>query len=269
MSKSLAINIPNHIFFLCIIISIHISCIQLSQCRILTQEDYTLYFDEYTFDWANADDWHVITADNTRQNGLPPGSTKIVACTLHVQGMKKNLCVHTKAEGGFTLKFQDFPHLNAGWDNMKTPDDGNSAHQDLENDFEQFIKSQSYDSNEDDAYNIELDFLNDDDWNEINAIWNWNIKDQSMQNINDQQQEQLHAQTEQYYDINAMKNDYYDQFYQQLRAQLNDDDDNNFGAHPQHRRLIERDMNDDEEEFLGSIKRMFRRRRRRYCLYIM
>ena len=271
MSKSLAINTLIYISFLSII---HISFfINLTECKILTQEDYTLYFDEYTFDWSNADDWHVITADNTPSNGLKKGTTKIVACTLHVKGMKKNLCVHTKAEGGFTLKFQDFPHIDSrsSFKNVKMPDIEHSAHQDLENDFEQFLKSQ-YDSNEDAVYDIELDFLNDDDWNEINAIWNWNINDKfnNQQNQNQQQYNDQHQDQENYQDMNSndLKNDYYDQFYQQLQEN-NNNAGADFGAHPQHRRLIDSDMNEDQEEFLVSIKRLFRRRYKlhNFCHY--
>lgn len=236
------------IFAIIILLLLDIICIQ---CKILTLEDYTLYFDEYHFDWANADDWHVITADNTPSNGLPKGNTKIVACTLNIKGTKKNLCVHTKAEGGFTLKFQDFPHLNSGFDDVKLP---NSAHQDIENDFEQFLKSQ-YDTNDDE--DIELDFLNDDDWSEINAIWNWNTNtntDTNNDNNNNDNQQQENFEN---MDMNSFKNAYYEQYYQQM----NQNDVKDFGAHPQHRRLKEslstRSMNDDEEELLGKL---FRRR---------
>merc|ERR1712228_736757 len=121
----------------------------------------------------------------------------------------------TKSEGGFTLKFQDFPHSDtSGFTDIEMP---NSAHSDLENEFDAFLKSQ-YDT--DNAYDIELDFMNDDDWSQVNAVWN--IKDNNNDNLQQQKQE-------------------------------------NVGAHPQHRRLYNSD-----DEFLSGLLGHRRRRRRHH-----
>eukprot|EP01083_Nonionella_stella_P303093 1047782_1 len=47
---------------------------------------------------------------------------------------------------------------------------------------------------DDDIYNIELDYLNDDHWNEISTIWNWNT-----QQMNANRMYQEHAQSPQYH----------------------------------------------------------------------
>eukprot|EP01083_Nonionella_stella_P231852 818418_1 len=136
---------------------------QVVQSRVLpqlTQEDYTLYFDEYRFDWSNTDDWNIIPPQNTPYS-------EIIACTLPIQVIKKNVCVQTKSEGGFTLTFDDIPNSNS-----------NASYIDESNDFESFLRS------DDDIYNIELDYLNDDHWNEISTIWNWNTQ-QNQQQMNE------------------------------------------------------------------------------------
>ena len=196
--------------------------LHVTENRLLTQDDYTLYFDEYHFDWDNGGDWHVITADNTQKKD-GKGFTQIVACTLHIKGLKKNLCVHTKSEGGFTLKFQDFPHTDSSaFTDVQMP---NSAHSELDDEFDAFMKSQY----EDDAYDIELDFMNDDDWSEVNAIWN--IKDNSNDNV---QRSQVQVQ---------QQHSYYDD---------DDDDDEYYYNDARHRRLL---YDYAEDELLGSLLR--------------
>eukprot|EP01083_Nonionella_stella_P026641 73369_1 len=150
-----------------------IASFQVVQSRVLTQlsqEDYTLYFDEYRFDWSNTEDWNIITPQNTPYS-------EIIACTLPIQVIKKNVCVQTKSEGGFTLTFDDIPNSNS-----------NASYIDESNDFESFLRS------DDDIYNIELDYLNDDHWNEISTIWNWNT-----QQMNANRMYQEHAQSPQYH----------------------------------------------------------------------
>eukprot|EP01084_Bolivina_argentea_P231510 390404_1 len=220
-----------------------IASFHVTQNRVLTQEDYTLYFDEYNFDWSNAADWHVITADNTQKNTEGKSYTKIVACTLHMDGVKKNLCVHTKSEGGFTLKFQDFPkEPDARWHSVPS----NAAHTDIDNEFESFLRSQSmyYDQDEEDAYNIELDFLNDDDWSEITAIWNWDM-DETQQHIR--------------------QNQLYQQYAQSLQNMYQTYDNSEYDDDPSPRRRLIGEFSEYDEyrlsddDFLGFVKRMMGR----------
>lgn len=210
--------------------------------RLLTQDDYTLYFDEYHFDWSNGDDWHVITADNT-QHTEGKAFTKIVACTLHIEEIKKNLCVHTKAEGGFTLKFQDFPHLSGG---KGDETQSNSAHIDLENEFEAFLKSQYTTDSDDDFLNdIELDFLNDDDWSEVNAIWKWNVRspsDIAAAQKTTSTATNIHSNVDGTVSSNGNHN----------IPGFHSRDNGDFGAHPQHRSLLDGDMYSDYNGYIDD-----------------
>ena len=109
--------------------------------------DYTLYYNDYNFDWDKEEDWDKINIKNHKDEDIP--YQEIEACTFEIASIQKRVCVHSKRGGGFTIGF-------------KSSHRSSSLHRNLLNEEEEENDDESgfYD-------NIELDWDNDADWSEI------------------------------------------------------------------------------------------------------
>ena len=106
--------------------------------------DYTLYFNDYNFNWDKEDDWDKINIINHKDGETP--YQEIEACTFEIASIQKRVCVHSKQEGGFTINFKGSP----------------KSHRSL------LIEEEEEDDSLSDFYdNIELDWDNDADWSQI------------------------------------------------------------------------------------------------------
>merc|ERR1719410_74455 len=69
--------------------------------------DFILYFDEWRFDWDNANDfdndYHEDWADIIHQNG---DKRHMHGCTHNLQTINKKLCVLQTSDGDFAFRFK-------------------------------------------------------------------------------------------------------------------------------------------------------------------
>eukprot|EP01084_Bolivina_argentea_P199836 341847_1 len=117
--------------------------------------DYTLYFNDYNFDWSKEEDWDKINIKNHNQQNNKPYQ-EIEACTFEITSIQKRVCVHSKENGGFKIKFKSIH--NAETTAAKSLNSDNiydNNEENTNNDISDF-----YD-------NIQLDWDNDADWSEI------------------------------------------------------------------------------------------------------
>eukprot|EP01084_Bolivina_argentea_P308503 533472_1 len=99
------------------ILSFIILYINHATSKILSTQNYTLYFDQYNFNSNNTNHWNIIKSTNSL----------ITTCTIPIKSLNQNLCIHTNSKEELTLTFTHNKHNiqldfynNSHWNKINT-----------------------------------------------------------------------------------------------------------------------------------------------------
>ena len=127
-----------------------------------TISDYTLYFNDYNFDWDREEDWDQINLINHHNDDESAPYQEVEACTFEIAAIQKRVCVHSKRDGGFTIHFKSPHHSEYAAAKSLHSDSMYSLYDNEDN-----VDDNADDDISDFYDNIELDWDNDADWSQI------------------------------------------------------------------------------------------------------